>query len=96
MNNTEKYLAARKVLRDFVVWEKTHKNDPFVNWDSLTGAIDTVLDSNVVAVQTPTPVALHRTGVPMNAEDWTEADWRDLHEAIQSTIAKVAARHKPS
>jgi hypothetical protein len=25
---------------------------------------------------------------------WTESDWQDLHEAIESVRAKVAARHK--
>ncbi len=37
---------------------------------------------------------LHRSGVPMNAEDWTEQDWMDLNEAIQTAIEKIAARHK--
>ncbi len=37
---------------------------------------------------------LHRTGVPMNVEDWTEQDWLDLYEAVQSATKKIAARHK--
>ncbi len=37
---------------------------------------------------------LHRSGVPMNAEDWTEQDWMDLSEAVQTAIEKIAARHK--
>jgi len=37
---------------------------------------------------------LHRNGVPMNVEDWTEQDWMDLNEAVQTAIEKIAARHK--
>ena len=35
-----------------------------------------------------------RDGLPRDATEWTEADWRDLHEAVESVKAKVAARHE--
>lgn len=34
-------------------------------------------------------------GLPIDARDWTEADWQDLHEAIERVKRNVAARHKP-
>jgi hypothetical protein len=33
-------------------------------------------------------------GLPRDAKDYTEADWRDIHEAIESVKAKIAARHR--
>lgn len=43
------------------------------------------------------PVPLHkRTGVPLNAEDWTEEDWTDLYRAMKSAIRKISRRHRPN
>lgn len=36
---------------------------------------------------------LTREGVPVDAKDWTVADWKDLHEAIESVKRKIAERH---
>lgn len=36
---------------------------------------------------------LSRDGLPVDARDWTEADWRDLHEAVEDVKRKVAQRH---
>jgi hypothetical protein len=38
-------------------------------------------------------------GLPIDAKEWTRADWQDLHEAIEGVKRKVAKRHadrKPS
>lgn len=32
-------------------------------------------------------------GLPIDAKAWTEADWRDLHEAIETMKRKVSERH---
>ncbi len=32
-------------------------------------------------------------GLPKDARDWTEEDWRDLHEAMESVKRKVKVRH---
>lgn len=32
-------------------------------------------------------------GLPVDANDWTEDDWRDLHSAIDGVISKIARRH---
>lgn len=32
-------------------------------------------------------------GLPRDAKEWTEADWRDLHEAIETIKQQVAKRH---
>jgi hypothetical protein len=32
-------------------------------------------------------------GVPIDAQDWTEHDWQDLHVAIQWVRARIAKRH---
>ena len=32
-------------------------------------------------------------GLPRDANDWTEDDWRDLHVALERVKASVAARH---
>jgi hypothetical protein len=37
---------------------------------------------------------LNVDGLPIDAKDWTEADWRDLHEAIERVKRNVAARHR--
>lgn len=36
---------------------------------------------------------LTRDGLPVDANDWTAADWQDLHEAIEAVKRKVRARH---
>ncbi len=33
-------------------------------------------------------------GLPRDKNDWTEDDWRDLHEALESVKRKVKERHK--
>ena len=38
----------------------------------------------------------NREGLPVDAKDWTEADWQDFHEAIEAVKAKIAARHAKS
>lgn len=38
---------------------------------------------------------LNRDGLPIDARDWTEADWQDLHEAIEKVKRNVARRHRP-
>jgi len=37
---------------------------------------------------------LNRDGIPIDGRDWTEADWIDLHNAIESIKARIAARHR--
>lgn len=32
-------------------------------------------------------------GLPVDGREWTEADWRDLHEAMESVKRKFKARH---
>lgn len=34
-------------------------------------------------------------GIPVDARDWTEADWRDLHEAMEKVLRRIRDRHKP-
>lgn len=41
------------------------------------------------------PKKLNRDGLPVDARDWTEADWRELHEAIERIKRNVARRHQP-
>lgn len=38
---------------------------------------------------------LNELGVPIDARDWTEEDWQDLHEATEQAYAKIRERHKP-
>lgn len=33
-------------------------------------------------------------GLPRNTADWTEDDWRDLHNAIEFAKFKISNRHK--
>lgn len=33
-------------------------------------------------------------GLPRDAKDWTEADWRTLYEALEKINRDIAARHK--
>lgn len=35
-----------------------------------------------------------RDGIPVDARQWTEADWRDLHEAMEQVKERIAARHR--
>jgi hypothetical protein len=42
----------------------------------------------------PNKPRLSPDGLPIDARDWTEEDWRDLHVAIERIKARVAARHK--
>ena len=37
---------------------------------------------------------LTAAGLPRNAGDWTEDDWRDLWRAIQQAIQAIAERHQ--
>lgn len=39
---------------------------------------------------------LTEDGLPKDARDWTEADWRSLHEAMERAKREIAERHKPS
>jgi hypothetical protein len=32
-------------------------------------------------------------GLPRDVKDWTEDDWRDLHECIERIKQRVAQRH---
>lgn len=40
------------------------------------------------------PVKLDRDGVPIDPNDWTYEDWKDLHFGIIAIKAKIAARHR--
>lgn len=33
-------------------------------------------------------------GLPRDARDWTEDDWRALHEAMETAKAKVRSNHE--
>ena len=33
-------------------------------------------------------------GLPRDAKDWTEDDWRDLHECLEDVKRRIAKRHK--
>jgi hypothetical protein len=37
---------------------------------------------------------LSEDGLPVDARDWTAADWQDLHEAIEKVRCLVAERHR--
>ena len=36
---------------------------------------------------------LNRDGLPVEAKDWVEADWADLHYAMEKVKKNIAARH---
>ncbi len=36
---------------------------------------------------------LSPNGLPINSNDWTYEDWRDLHNAIETVKRKVGERH---
>lgn len=38
-------------------------------------------------------VKLSRDGIPVDAKDWTAADWQDLHRAIERAKALIRKRH---
>ena len=42
------------------------------------------------------PVKLSRDGIPLDAKDWTEADWQDLHNAIEMAKDAIRKRHSAS
>lgn len=33
-------------------------------------------------------------GLPRDDKDWTEEDWKDLHEGIEAIKRKIAERHQ--
>lgn len=37
---------------------------------------------------------LNRDGLPIDRRDWTEEDWKDLHEAIEQAKDRIAKRHE--
>lgn len=39
-------------------------------------------------------VVLDKSGVPISPHDWTEHDWRDLHDGLKKIKSKIAARHR--
>lgn len=41
------------------------------------------------------PPKLNHEGLPIDPDDWTYEDWRDLHFGILAIKARIAARHKP-
>jgi hypothetical protein len=43
-----------------------------------------------------TRVKLNRDGIPIDARDWTEADWQDLHNAIERAKNAIRKRHRAS
>ncbi len=36
---------------------------------------------------------LNAEGLPVDANDWTPADWQDLHEAVERVKRNIARRH---
>ena len=38
-------------------------------------------------------VKLDRDGIPIDARDWTTADWQDLHNAIERAKNAIRKRH---
>lgn len=44
----------------------------------------------------PQSVRLNKRGIPVEANDWTDEDWLDLHRAMKRVIRKIAKRHKLS
>lgn len=39
------------------------------------------------------PVKLSRDGLPVDGRDWTQEDWRDLHNAIETAKTAIRGRH---
>ena len=33
-------------------------------------------------------------GLPRDGKDWTEADWKDLHEGMEEVKRKIRERHQ--
>lgn len=54
---------------------------------------DVVANLRLCASAACKPVPLTKRGVPVNANDWTEQDWMDLHRAMERVIRKIAKRH---
>lgn len=50
--------------------------------------------SSKLHMYVPGRVLLTDEGLPVDAGAWTEQDWRDFHEAIQSALKKIRERHK--
>lgn len=44
-------------------------------------------------MKTKTKIKLTREGLPACSADWTPADWRDLHEAVEYAKRLIAYRH---
>lgn len=42
----------------------------------------------------PPAKRLTRDGLPVDAREWREEDWRDLHLLIEEAKRRIAARHK--
>lgn len=38
-------------------------------------------------------VRLDKNGVPIDVNDWTDADWLDLHQTMRRLIRRIARRH---
>jgi hypothetical protein len=36
---------------------------------------------------------LNRDGLPVDARDWSRADWQDLHEALERAKHAIRQRH---
>jgi hypothetical protein len=39
------------------------------------------------------PIKLTRDGIPVDRNDWTEADWQDLHVAMERAKNAIRKRH---
>ena len=37
---------------------------------------------------------LNRDGLPVDARDWTRADWQDLHESLEKAKHAISKRYK--
>lgn len=98
-----------EIGRDFDPMEEPHEHslevqaircfvDALLGWPGPGRVVEMMreeLGENKAATPRPA-VQLHRTGVPMNANDWTEQDWADLHRATESAIVSIAQRHNPN
>lgn len=38
--------------------------------------------------------ALNKRGLPIDVNEWTEDDWRDLHNALERVVRKIGRRHR--
>ena len=46
-------------------------------------------------MESPRKIKLNRDGLPIDARDFTEDDWRILYNAIEAAKREIAARHQP-